>query len=471
MPDDRRHERRAPWSRGTATGCRRRCRPACNLRPRSARLALDGRERSGYCPPRLSCHLHVLSTVPAIRNRPRLVCPGAHRSSRGSSVSVEPTAERGRRADRGAEVTPPAFASRTPINGRSAREGRPPQERQSVRWEEPCEGTTNPVATRLAACGSGSFWPRAPSALLRPGGSADAATRDRRSSGAVRGPRVGWGGADGQYYLYLSGEASALQGTDGLRARRGRLPGSSTSRHGEEPLYQVEVYAEGDVRHTGTKPRALSRRDRAIFARTGRDGGLQRRRDRAAALRRPARHPPGAPGSCGTPEANPPAARPPPRPPAARVAAWPPQVRRRRCRRHCDAIAATRCSPSAPREPKFDPMVVPAQMTRRQPPGPDDGPDDQGSGPAAAPPPRAAPQPVGRRRRADPATAGAPAVTGRRLRDPRRSTCPRSRARPASTCQAYRRIPRTSRRRSRRCRARVRAPPAVARCRRRPVAP
>ncbi len=57
-----------------------------------------------------------------------------------------------------------------------------------------------------------------------------------------------WAGPDG-YYLYLHGESAALQGVDGIRSREAvaRIVPISG---GDDPLYQVEVYAEGEVRDT-----------------------------------------------------------------------------------------------------------------------------------------------------------------------------------------------------------------------------
>ena len=206
-------------SHGASCGPAGSTRPLTPAAPAGLRLDLDGPGRSGYCPPRLSRHPHVLGMVPAIRNRPRPVCPRATDRRDGSNVSGERPRNKGRRADRGAESLRDcrsAGADRWRLGqGRPSAAGS-----QSVRWEEPCEGTTNPVATRLAACGSGSFWPRAPSARwplrrrrMRP-------LRDPGEPLVLSADRVlEWRGAGGQF-LYLNGHASALQGTDGLRAAR-----------------------------------------------------------------------------------------------------------------------------------------------------------------------------------------------------------------------------------------------------------
>ena len=57
-----------------------------------------------------------------------------------------------------------------------------------------------------------------------------------------------WSGPDAQY-VFLNGVASALQGTEGLRAaqvvcRIVKVGG------GGDPLYEVQVYAEGNVHDT-----------------------------------------------------------------------------------------------------------------------------------------------------------------------------------------------------------------------------
>ncbi len=67
-----------------------------------------------------------------------------------------------------------------------------------------------------------------------------------------------WNEADGCNYLYLSGNSAALQGVDGVRAREvvARIKKLST---GDEPLYRVEIYAEGDVQDTGKAGKPVSR--------------------------------------------------------------------------------------------------------------------------------------------------------------------------------------------------------------------
>jgi hypothetical protein len=55
-----------------------------------------------------------------------------------------------------------------------------------------------------------------------------------------------WVGADG-YYLYMYGKSAALQGVDGIRSREA-IARIVQLAAGDDPLYQVEVYAEGEVR-------------------------------------------------------------------------------------------------------------------------------------------------------------------------------------------------------------------------------
>ena len=67
-----------------------------------------------------------------------------------------------------------------------------------------------------------------------------------------------WTEADGCYYLYLSGNSAALQGVDGVRARA-VVAQIKTLSAGDEPLYRVEIYAEGDVQDTGKAGKPLAR--------------------------------------------------------------------------------------------------------------------------------------------------------------------------------------------------------------------
>ena len=71
-----------------------------------------------------------------------------------------------------------------------------------------------------------------------------------------------WGGPDG-HYLYLYGESAALQGVEGIRSREAvaRIVQLSA---GDDPLYQVEIYAEGGVRETHDSGTPLPR-SRAAF--------------------------------------------------------------------------------------------------------------------------------------------------------------------------------------------------------------
>ena len=62
-----------------------------------------------------------------------------------------------------------------------------------------------------------------------------------------------WGGPDAQY-VYLSGAAAVLEGTDGMRATQAVCRIVNIS-NGGDPLYEVEVYAEGTVRDT-SRPEA-----------------------------------------------------------------------------------------------------------------------------------------------------------------------------------------------------------------------
>lgn len=89
-----------------------------------------------------------------------------------------------------------------------------------------------------------------------------------------------WSGPDAQY-LYLSGGAAALQGgTEGLRAKQVVCRIVNIG-EGKEPIYEVEVYAEGDVRETAQEAGPFAQ-DRATFhapevrMKAYRPGGLHR---------------------------------------------------------------------------------------------------------------------------------------------------------------------------------------------------
>ena len=380
-------------------------------------LDLDGPGRSGYCPPRLSRHPHVLGLVPAIRNRPRPVCPRATDRRARLERERRATAEsRGGERIEGRSLSADfrfADADRWRFG-----QGRPSAPGTSVRsLGGTVRGDDQPSRYPPRGVWFGLILAACTVRALAAQEATDAAPRDPGEPLVLSADRVWeWRGADGQY-LYLSGHASALQGTDGLRAARAvcRIVNVST---GGDPLYEVEVYAEGDVRHTArsTGPQPS---DRAIVrAPLVKMEAYQRDGDQCPALSAAsARHPHALRIPGGARTADPPARRPPPGPPRQPLAASPPPVRRRRCLRRWTRSPRTD-PPIRGSRPKVDPMVVPAQMTRDRPPGPDDGPDDPGSGPRAAAP-RARRRPAGRRRRGQvPRGRRDAAVTGRGLAVP-----------------------------------------------------
>ncbi len=187
---------------------------------------------------------------------------------------------------------------------------------------------------------------------------------------------VGWSGPDAQY-LYLSGSTSVLQGTDGLRAAKAVCRIINVS-EGADPLFEVEVYAEGNVRET-SRGRGPLTSDRALF-RTAEVKRQAYQRDGVSSLQSAARNleilrrsgflnPRRATTTTAHPEAQPAAPSPSP------VEAPPP----------LDAVSQGD-QPVRRSRPKSDPMVIPAQMTSDQPPGPDDGPaDDRPVPPRSAP--------------------------------------------------------------------------------------
>jgi hypothetical protein len=186
-----------------------------------------------------------------------------------------------------------------------------------------------------------------------------------------------WNGAAGSY-IALSGDASVLQGADGLRARQAvaRIVAIPDA---DGPLYQVEVYAEGEVRDSlqfgPPRPRhRASFRASQVQLRPYRARGLTALAAAPAdweVLRRSGFLEPLRPGATARP-AGPAAliAGPGPatEPPATTAGAAPPGP-------------ATATSPR-PR-PKRDSMVIPAQMVRPSDPGP----QPAGSGLPPPPPP------------------------------------------------------------------------------------
>ena len=126
-----------------------------------------------------------------------------------------------------------------------------------------------------------------------------------------------WAGADG-HYLYLYGESAALQGVDGIRSREAvaRIVPLAA---GDDPLYQVEVYAEGAVRDTRRGGAATRTLPDGIPRLQGGDGRLSSQgTDRAPEAATPVRDPP-AVGLA----ASPPSADAPRRPPRGRRRARP----------------------------------------------------------------------------------------------------------------------------------------------------
>ena len=197
-----------------------------------------------------------------------------------------------------------------------------------------------------------------------------------------------WGGPDAQY-VYLSGAAAVLQGTDGLRAMQVVCRIVNVS-NGGDPLYEVEVYAEGGVRDTSRPETSLDSRG-ALFSAPevkmqayARDGvnslrspprGLDILRRsgfirpaRAAAVTRPQ-----APQNLVATDVTIPASGLPPLEPvpASAVGAGFASV-------GSDASAPTgpdgtpASSSSRRSRPKVDPLVETAQITRDGPPGPAD---------------------------------------------------------------------------------------------------
>ena len=176
---------------------------------------------------------------------------------------------------------------------------------------------------------------------------------------------------------------------------------------GGESLFEVEVYAEGDVRHTAraTGPQAS---DRAIV-RAPEVKMEYYQRDGINALRSP---PSGLDILMRSGFLAPPRTANPPAPQAARVVAAGPRVP---VPPPLEAIAVTDPSVSGPR-PKVDPMVVTAQMTRDRPPGPDDPADDQGPDPTPGAPGAAGPASGGAGQ--VPRSGGAPPSQGGAARSP-----------------------------------------------------
>ncbi len=203
----------------------------------------------------------------------------------------------------------------------------------------------------------------------------DDATRQSADPLVLSAERVWrWRGADGQY-LYLSGAASVLQGTDGLRAAC-HLPDRHDLRG-----WRIPPPGRGVCRGRGpghlawsrpsrTGPRALPR------ARSPHEGLSARRRQHTEIRASRA----GYPATLGLHHPT-------------------PGRRTSRARAARQSVVQVQPEPPplepalAPRTmPKVDTMLVTAQMTRQNPPGPDVEPDDAGPGPPGlvVPPPRTA---------------------------------------------------------------------------------
>ncbi len=65
-----------------------------------------------------------------------------------------------------------------------------------------------------------------------------------------------WVGTDGYDYVYLAGKSCSLQGADGLRSSYAVVRIVPLSQ-GEQPRYQIDVFAEDDVPDAGRKARAI----------------------------------------------------------------------------------------------------------------------------------------------------------------------------------------------------------------------
>jgi hypothetical protein len=204
-----------------------------------------------------------------------------------------------------------------------------------------------------------------------------------------------WGGPDAQY-VYLSGAAAVLQGTDGLRAAQGVCRIVNVS-NGGDPLYEVEVYAEGGVSDT-SRPQTPLDRHRALF-RAPEVKMQAYARDGVNSLRSPPR---GLDILRRSGFVRPAAAAADTRPPAPQqmvatdvaipASGLPPlEAVSESASAVANGIGATSAGAAAPMgpagvgsrrsRPKVDPLVETAQMTRGGPPAPGD--EDNGPpGPA-----------------------------------------------------------------------------------------
>ncbi len=245
-------------------------------------------------------------------------------------------------------------------------------------------------------------------------GPSDAAWRAAAEPLVLSADRVvGWRGPDDAQYLYLSGSASVRQGTDVLLAAKAICRIVDVS-EGRDHVFEVEVYAEGNVRDTA-RGRGPLASDRATF----RAAEVQKRtyqRDGSSTLR-------AAPQNLEILNRSGFLAR--ERPPTGKAPRGEQSARRSR--------------------PKVDTMVVSAQMTTEEPPGPDD------DGPA---PPRGARRTEGRWHSRECSSPRPARAAGHA-----RSTWHRlTRARPASTSPPCPTSPRVNRRPSRPCPGRSRKP-------------
>ncbi len=132
-------------------------------------------------------------------------------------------------------------------------QGRPTAEiGRAVFGEGSCEGTTDPVATRLAACGSGLFLAVGTVRALLAQDVRPETDAHRQSDPVVLAATsvTQWKSSDGDW-VRLTGSASVLQGVDGVRAREAivRITDISTE---NEKILRVDVYAEGQIRVSGT---------------------------------------------------------------------------------------------------------------------------------------------------------------------------------------------------------------------------
>ncbi len=146
---------------------------------------------------------------------------------------------------------------REPIDGGSAREGRLPGIASPFVGRNRARGRPTqslPASRRVVRAHDRGL---VRGLRARPGPTRSRRRRCAADPLALSAQRVyRWVGPDGYYYLYLSGKTSALQGVDGLRASKA-VARIVPIAEGEEPLYQVDVFAEDDVPETRKKASSI----------------------------------------------------------------------------------------------------------------------------------------------------------------------------------------------------------------------